>query len=424
MPEPRALSIVANHWNGDAVITVKGAGQFAVNVSRNLPLQVKDLRDRLFALSGFPDTYPFDGITNAGPQEQLKSMLRLLADEGNKLFLELFGAGDWDPIGACLETPGQVIQVAQMIREEVIPWTFVYSRSCVPRPGDRDQDGKLVNMPVCLAGLPGPDGALPVTKCGASPQCLQNTLGLAPENVICPMHFWGFRHSIEIPPQQVRPKPDNPGETAGVRTEIAVAGKARIVAGLNATFDAEAGHMTKLGGLKGKIAFTKEEVFTRDGLLKGLAASPIHLAYFFCHASGGKGTSDAALILQAPGSQVKDSIPWQDFARILKGHQWQPPALVFLNGCRTVAYSPEALSPFLRVFVDLLGASGMIGTEISVWDVFAAEMAEKFLAEFLNCEPAGNALLTARRAMLAKGNPFGLIYTLFAWSNLRLVPCA
>jgi hypothetical protein len=58
------------------------------------------------------------------------------------------------------------------------------------------------------------------------------------------------------------------------------------------------------------------------------------------------------------------------------------------------------------VFVDLLGASGLIGTEISVWDVFAAEMAEKFLADFFNCEPAGKALLTARRTMLAKGNPF------------------
>jgi hypothetical protein len=422
LPERRALSIVTNDWAGQCVITVKGAAAFAVNVSADrLPLQVKDLREVLVNLSGFPESYPFDGATNVGGEEQLRRMVRLLADEGSKLFLELIDAPAWQPLLSCLEEPGQVIQVAQTIREKVIPWTFVYGRDLMPRPGDRDKDGKLVNMPVCLAGLPNAQGKLTITKCGTSPQCLQNSQGLAPENVICPMHFWGYRHIIEIPPQQVPAKTEESDELPGVRTQIPVIGKARVVAGLNATFDAEQGHMIKVGGIAGKIPFAKEEVFTRAVLLERLATSPIHLAYFFCHASGGKGNSDSMVILQAPGAAEGERIPWQDFARLLKGKMWQPPALVFLNGCRTAAYSPEALSPFLRAFVDQLGASGLIATEISVWDVFAAEMAEKFLAEFFNCEPAGAALLTARRAMLAKRNPFGLIYDLFAWSKLRLV---
>ena len=63
----------------------------------------------------------------------------------------------------------------------------------------------------------------------------------------------------------------------------------------------------------------------------------------------------------------------------------------------------------------------MIGTEVSVWDRFAAEFAEKFLLEFLNGRSAGPALLDTRRALLSKCNPFGLVYTLFAWSGLHLV---
>jgi CHAT domain len=261
-----------------------------------------------------------------------------------------------------------------------------------------------------------------VKECGASPQCLQRVNGLAPENVICPLHFWGFRHGIEIPPLQVPETSKMPNQTQGLRTDIPVKGKFRLVAGLNAEFDTQRGHMQGIEDLKRKIACTPIPEFHTDLLLKELAISPIHIAYFFCHATGGKGSSDSALILQAPGSNEKPEwLPWNDIAQTLVGKLSEPPALVFLNGCRTAAYRPDALSPFIRVFVDQAGASGLIGTEISVWDVFAAEIAEKFLREFLDCKPAGPALLKARRAMLAKKNPLGLVYTLFAWNDLKLV---
>jgi hypothetical protein len=236
------------------------------------------------------------------------------------------------------------------------------------------------------------------------------------------MQLWGFRHVIELPPQQVATQANVPEQTAGLRTEIPVKGKARVVAGLNATFASQAGHMQRLGQIKSRVAFDSLPEFQSMGLFKELAVNPVHLAYFFCHASGGKGTSDSTLILQAPGNnQKQERIPWQDIAQVLCETSWAPPALVFLNGCGTAAHTPEALSPFIRVFVDQLGASGLIGTEISVWDVFAAEMAERFLQEFFDIEPAGSALLKARRAMLAKYNPLGLVYTLFAWSRLKLV---
>jgi hypothetical protein len=420
-PRPRALSIVANKWGTESVISVKGASGFGVNLSGRLPLEVKDLRDLLHEIFGLnADRYPFNSSTNEGDPRQLESMLRALADQGSKLFAELFDGCDWKDLRNCLSQPDQIIQIAQVIREKVIPWNFVYGRALKPRPGDRDQEGKLVNMPVCLAGLPNDAGNLTTRECGVSPQCRLNSDRLPPEQVICPLQFWGFRHVIEVPPQQVLAQPGT-SVTTEVRTEIEVCGSARLVAGLNASFDAEPEHSKEIGQLKGTIPLDPPELkYTAKEILECLAKMPIHIAYFFCHASGGKGKSDSMLIVQAPSGK-QESIPWQDFAQLLDGDRWEPPALVFINGCRTAAYSPEALSPFLRAFVDQLGASGLIGTEVSVWDLFAAKFAEKFLLQFLSGRPAGQALLDTRRALLSKRNPFGLVYTLFAWSGLHLV---
>jgi hypothetical protein len=158
-----------------------------------------------------------------------------------------------------------------VIREKVIPWGVVYGRSLKPRPGDRDQEGKLVNMPVCLAGLPDHAGNLTAQECGDSPQCRLNSDRLLPEQVICPLQFWGFRHVIEVPPQQVLAQPGNP-VAKGVRTEIEVCGSARLVGGLNASFDAEPEHTKKIGQLKGTIPRTAQ---SRRGTSKHLSVQPV-----------------------------------------------------------------------------------------------------------------------------------------------------
>lgn len=90
-PPPRTLSIVANEWSGESVISVKGASSFGVNLSERLPLEVKDLRDLLHEIFGLTaNQYPFYSSTNEGNSQQLESMLRALADQGSKLFAELF----------------------------------------------------------------------------------------------------------------------------------------------------------------------------------------------------------------------------------------------------------------------------------------------------------------------------------------------
>jgi hypothetical protein len=103
-----------------------------------------------------------------------------------------------------------------------------------------------------------------------------------------------------------------------------------------------------------------------------------------------------------------------------EAHRWTHHPLVFLNGCRTAGFSPKALSPFIVKLTEGRGAAGVIGTEISVWEPLASEMALAFLEKFLTGTPAGEALLIARRALLAKYNPLGLVYTLYAAANLSL----
>lgn len=421
----RALSIISNDFNGQSVTTVKLAGDFTVNTSERLPGFVTTLHQQLNELSGTAPntTYPFDQANNSGTRPSLERALRLLADRGREIYNDLFDSEVWGALTNRLKEPDQTIQVAQILREKVIPWAFVYSRIIDPFAGDRDAaDGSLVNIPVCLAALPAADGTLPVKECGKSPQCVLNQTLPNPrkqENVICPLEFWGFKHIIEIPPKQV--KGAKPGSSAG--TEIEVDGDVRIVAGVNATFQSEGSHFTQIANAIGKLKNVHvgkiDKQYDSNAIKVSLKTPPVHLAYFFCHASGG--LKNTRLIFQAPHPSNAEPILATDFGGLLGGaKKWEPPALVFLNGCRTANYNPEAVSPFLRSFVDQLGASGMIGTEITVWDVFAAEFGLLFLEHFLDCVPAGEALLRAKRVLLSKMNPLGLVYSLYASAGLHL----
>ena len=96
--------------------------------------------------------------------------------------------------------------------------------------------------------------------------------------------------------------------------------------------------------------------------------------------------------------------------------------MVFINGCHTLAFSAESLSPFISRFVDDHGAAGVIGTEISVWEDLACEVAETFFQRLMAGETVGTALLAVRRALLRKRNPLGLVYTLFCDADLKVAP--
>jgi hypothetical protein len=419
----RSLAIVANDLNGDSVVTLKNASSFGVKVNKLIPDQVEKLHRELLEISHLDKPnlrYPFT-LQNEGNQTDLESALRILAERGAMLFVNLIDSNTWDDIRRELEQPDQTIQVAQILRDKVIPWSFVYGRAIDPRPGDRDKTGKLTNIPVCLAPLPDAQGKLPVNKCGTSPACaLKQNQALQPENVVCPLEFWGFKHVVEIPPKQINTQSQTQVKPTAVETTIRVKGNARVVAGVNGSLASEAGHIAALSKLQTKFPIdTFKQQYTFTNLRNELKKSPVHIAYFFCHAEGGA-TIDSRIVLQDPATNVPDFVLWYQFSQLGGKNKWDPPALVFMNACQSLNFSPEALSPFLQSFVDDLGASGLIGTEIAVWDVFAAEVGRLFLESFLNGDQAGMSLLKARRVLLSKKNPLGLVYTLFAAADLHL----
>src|SRR5262249_29469564 len=100
---------------------------------------------------------------------------------------------------------------------------------------------------------------------------------------------------------------------------------------------------------------------------------------------------------------------------------WSYAPLVLLNGCGTVGFSPDALSPFVEALVNDRGASGVVGTEITIVEPLAAEAAMTVLGSFLAGTAAGAAILAMRRELLAKNNPLGLVYTLYSAGDLTLV---
>ena len=94
--------------------------------------------------------------------------------------------------------------------------------------------------------------------------------------------------------------------------------------------------------------------------------------------------------------------------------------LVFVNGCHTTQISPEQALGFVRAFIETVEASGVIGTEITIFEPLAQAFAEAFLRAFRGGEPLGRALRRARLTLLAAYNPLGLVYQPFAYAGLKL----
>ena len=82
---------------------------------------------------------------------------------------------------------------------------------------------------------------------------------------------------------------------------------------------------------------------------------------------------------------------------------------------------PKLAIAFAQAFINGLGASGVIGTEISIFEPLACAFAENCLRYFLGGLPIGEAIRRARLVLLKQANPLGLVYVPFVIGDLRLV---
>lgn len=430
------ISIVANDWDGDTVVTVKGPGLYAVKVlaDADIPPRIRQIRGKLksafvrtFADGSTAYAFGVAGQPNLGTEDQLRDVLTGLVVPGWRLFDKLVLEEQRAELDRLLSTDDVTIHVAHILREKVIPWSLLYDR-----PFDKnmreDAEGNPVGFAFCRAALPDGDGKLGVRECFRRPECvlfghperkLKDAAGrtLLPETVVCPLHFWGFRSVLEVPPYQVAPG----AKGVAMATEIPVEKEARVVTGLNGTLPLCQSNLSQLQALKTKCAANwNEPQYNRQKIIEALKHPNVHLVYFYCHANAGEddGVNDPELLFQAPGDKEAGVITPDE---LTYRNKWARHPLVFLNGCATVGYTPEALSPFFKKLVDDRGAAGLIVTEVPVWEQLAGDVARRLFGMLLNGERAGPAMLAVRRQLLAQNNPLALVYTLYAAADLHLV---
>jgi len=161
--------------------------------------------------------------------------------------------------------------------------------------------------------------------------------------------------------------------------------------------------------LKWKIAETYSDTFTQ------LQSTKPQLVYFYCHGGYDKDTPYIRV-----GSENSYEITPTDFTAY--GVRWkEPQPIVFINGCHTLGMDPRLVLDFASTFVISLHASGVMGTEITIFEPLATDFAEEWLARFLTQgETAGEAILKTRLKLLGDGNPLGLVYNLYGNAYLKL----
>jgi DNA-binding protein Alba len=241
------------------------------------------------------------------------------------------------------------------------------------------------------------DTPLEKTKCfnGDCPSRGQGT-------VICPSGFWGFRHSIGMPLGVGAPE---------INPEILFKGSPEVDCAAFQVFESWNDHQKNILALKPNINWQiKFKHYETIDLLK---STKPHLVYFYCEG----GAVDEIPYIQV-GDRNERIITPDNFAPL---YWFNPMPLVFINGCRTAALDPKLMMNFVSDFIVLFHASGVIGTEIQVFEQLAAIFAEDFLRCFLvEGETVSDSIRMTRLALLKRGNPLGLVYTAYANASLRL----
>ena len=334
--------------------------------------------------------------------EQLRGDLVRLAVRGYRFYdviiNRLVGGFDQAEELADLMRQSGLVQIAiKGSARYVLPAALVYDYGF-------DTNADLASYTLCPAFLDALYGQSPLEEC----ECFKgNCPSRGKETVICPSGFWGYRHCLGMP-LSVGNAPDAPPEityqqgpelTVGVSTDR--------------DFRQRPAHVETLQTLH--VGLDWNYAATRNDTLRLLKETKPHLVYFYCH---GGIANNVPYIQVGPEDErgiTRDNLR---FKRI----RWDDTRpLVFINGCHTTALTPEVALEFVSAFVENAAASGVMGTEITVFEPLACAFAEGFLRRFLSGIPIGEAVRGTRLALLKAGNPLGLVYIPFVMAGLHLV---
>jgi hypothetical protein len=248
-------------------------------------------------------------------------------------------------------------------------------------------------------------GTSPLEECS----CFEGKCPSVEERTtICPSGFWGFRHDLGMP-LSLGDAPDLPPEILYERNP-----QLFVCVSTDQDLRQRAQHEAVLKSLRPTPRWRYAD--SRDAALSLLDQPGPHIVYLYCHG----GTAGRTPFLQV-GPKDERGITSDNLARDDENKPWiKTRPLVFINGCHTTALSPKAVMDFVSVFVQDAGASGVMGTEITVVETLARAFAEGFLQRLLEGEELGRAVRATRLALLKRGDPLGLAYVPFAMASLRL----
>ncbi|OPX95693.1 MAG: CHAT domain protein [Syntrophorhabdus sp. PtaB.Bin006] len=281
--------------------------------------------------------------------------------------------------------PDTVIQVNPVLGVVTIPWALLYEREIMPGPTTRVCEHYKEHGP---AGHDCPERNDPT--------------------VVCPYAFWGYRYAIEQLPCWTD------DEERGLPPLVrAISNSRPLQISLNVwkNFRYWRNHMTRIEDSGDVVVLVAEEIGQLQEVWKA-HGTELDIVYFYCH--GGRDE-----IMKQPYLELSDgrieSLSMESLAP-----KWPHNPLVLLNGCATGDYGPESYVSLISDFRDA-GASGVVGTECPVPELFAEAYAASLLPRVFRGQPVGPAMLDTRRQfLLEEKNPLGLVYTLYAAQEITL----
>src|SRR5687768_10217677 len=232
--------------------------------------------------------------------------------------------------------------------------------------------------------------------------------------IICPSGFWGYRHLLGLPLTL--------GGEANTDISPVIEFKDSLqmfaCVSTDKDFEERDPHLDRLKALQG-LKFERDDGY--DPFILRLKAPAVpQIIYFYCHGGVKAGSNNP--FLQIGEKDELDPNNWGG-----EGIEWSGPnPLVFINGCHTTSLNPEVTLDFVSSFVRDSGASGVIGTEITIFEPLAVKFAEECFKRFIGAPPhkekmpIGKAVRGARLELLRQGNPLGLVYIPYAVASLRL----
>jgi hypothetical protein len=375
-----------------------------------------------------PDGAPEIGLDrNRKPRDQFLWDLIDLAKAGNRLrnvAMQQVRLGSspcvpaqWTQSLLRLLASSSIIQVANTgPAQYVFPWTLVYEYVLEGEDPNNWVECKVIGEEWSRDG---------VRTAPLRTACPHQGASWHAYNVICPYGLWGLKHVIEEPPS-------TSAAQANAKNRINIGGPLTLAVSVTADPGLKAGvdaHLRRIAGIP-DVRLEPATPASDWSSVKLMLQAP-EIVYFLCHGELDAATDESYLSVGPRDNQREHRI-YADDVTSWGAIPTAPPGpdldawsrrnpLVFINGCHTADLTPGQIQSFATAFAGV-GASGVLGTEVSVLLPVAAEVAESLVTKLARPDPPslGEALRQIRWELANKGNLLGLAYTLYALADLRV----